>query len=186
MTFDLQESATDKSVDCVWWKVDFSCSLDSSGPEIITDVDRTPCYSWKTSTIPLHSQFAGQSLVIITESAIEGRSSGEGKSRTQTEEDESAPVRGIGYQDELERKYTWVQTDSGLTVNVALPEDVGKRDIVCDIKQDSLVVGLTDGTSYIRGELWGHIDVDVSTWTFAKGRYKFIIILLIYVFVILV
>ena len=175
MTFDLQESDDKMAVECGWWKFSVA-NITGTGSGIISDVvDQTLCCSFRTSTIPLHSEFVGSCLVVITESTIESKL----VSKTKREEQESSNVRetfddsvqtypGIGYQDTS--KYSWTQSGTDVTVLVSLPEDVTKRDVVCDIKEKSLIIGLTDGTSYIRGDLYSRIDKDVSTWVFTQGR----------------
>ena len=73
---------------------------------------------------------------------------------------------GLGY-DNL--GYQWSQTDSDVTVTLTLPESVKKADVECEIEANEVVLGLTDGTTYLRGRLHAPIDPDASTWTLEKN-----------------
>ena len=73
---------------------------------------------------------------------------------------------GLGY-DNL--GYQWSQTDSDVTVTLTLPESMKKEDVECEIKANEVVLGLTDGTTYLRGRLHAPIDPEASTWTLEKN-----------------
>lgn len=70
--------------------------------------------------------------------------------------------RGLGYKKE---DYKWVQTETDITISFELAADVHKRDISCVIAPAELVVGLTDGTTLLRGEPTHAVDPEASTWT---------------------
>ena len=70
---------------------------------------------------------------------------------------------GLGYS--REETHKWTQTETDMVVTFQLDSDVGKRDISCFIEPEALVVGLTDGTTLLRGELAHPVDPDASTWT---------------------
>lgn len=71
--------------------------------------------------------------------------------------------RGLGYSNG--DAYQWSQTESDVVVTFKLDSDVGKRDISCIIEPEELVVGLTDGTTLLRGELVHPVDPQASNWT---------------------
>ena len=76
--------------------------------------------------------------------------------------------QGLGYS-QGKAAYEWTQSDTDVAITVQLPGDVTKLDIVCSIERSELVVGLTDGTTYIRGKLHASIEPDASTWTIEKN-----------------
>ena len=86
------------------------------------------------------------------------------------EEEKSDPKgeehHGLGY-DNL--GYQWSQSDSDVTVTLTLPEAVTKADIKCEIESNEVVLGLTDGTTYLRGKLHAPIDPEASVWTLEKN-----------------
>lgn len=69
---------------------------------------------------------------------------------------------GLGFEKE---DYNWTQSDTDLTISFDLPADVKKGDISCVVEPGELVVGLTDGTTFLQGELLHPIDPELSTWT---------------------
>lgn len=73
---------------------------------------------------------------------------------------------GLGY-DNL--GYQWSQSDSDITVKLTLPETVTKTDIKCVIESNEVILGLTDGTTYLRGRLHAPIDPEASVWTLEKN-----------------
>ena len=79
---------------------------------------------------------------------------------------EPASHHGLGYQRE---DYTWTQTGTDVSLVFQLAEGVGKRDISCVMEPQELVVGLTDGTTLLRGELVHSIDPEASNWILEKN-----------------
>lgn len=84
----------------------------------------------------------------------------------EAERKEGEEHHGLGY-DNL--GYQWSQTDSDVTVTLTLPEGVKKADIECEIEPSEVVLGLTDGTTYLRGKLHASIDPEASAWTLEKN-----------------
>lgn len=163
---------------CTWLNTTFAKPL---GSENIGEVNQTLFCKFESSTVPLYSEFIGCHLMIVSDSKImttspqrieelnEEEMEAVEREREQSDDDIKGHV-GLGYGDQSEKKYEWAQTETGVSVSVSLSEDIAKRDIHCIIERDSLVVGLTDGTTYIRGELWDEVDPDVSHWVMVKGR----------------
>ena len=163
---------------CTWLNITFAKPL---GSENIGEVNQTLFCKFESSTVPLYSEFIGHHLMIVSDSKIkitspqrieelnEEEMEDVERERQQSDDDIKEYV-GLGYGDQSEKKYEWAQTETDVNVSVSLSEDIAKRDIHCIIERDSLVVGLTDGTTYIRGELWNKVDPDVSHWVMEKGR----------------
>lgn len=81
---------------------------------------------------------------------------------------------GLGYgsgDETAHLGYSWTQTDDDVTIVIPdIPADVVKMDVHCVIGTDSLVVGLTDRTTYIRGRLFGMVDPNDSIWTIDRDK----------------
>ena len=132
-----------------------------------------------SSSVPLFSAFnftsEAANLIIINEANIkpaqkpsqevaakEEASHTEGSDPKQ--QDGIVGHQGLGYSEE-KATFQWTQSDTDVVVTVCLPSDVTKFDISCIIERNELIVGLTDGTTYVRGRLHAGIDPDASTWT---------------------
>ena len=163
---------------CTWLNTTFAKPL---GSENIGEVKPTLFCKFECSTVPLYSEFIGHHLMIASDSKIKTTSPQRIEELNEEEmeaveregeqnDDNIKEYVGLGYGDQFERKYEWAQTETDVNVSVSLSEDIAKRDVHCIIERDSLVVGLTDGTTYIRGELWNKVDPDVSHWVMEKGR----------------
>lgn len=76
--------------------------------------------------------------------------------------DESVLHRGLDYKEE---DYQWTQSETDVAIQFHLPPEIHKRDISCVISAEELVVGFSDGTTLLRGDLVHTIDPDASTWT---------------------
>lgn len=152
-------------------QVIFVHSLDETSTSVAVDkINMLFCTEF--STMPLYVELMGTNVLVVSESDLKlqqgpGVHTDEQRDGDK-EEDSKHSYRGIGYGQE---GYEWSQTDTDLTVCIDLPIDVTKRDISCLIELDSLVVGLTDGTTFIRGELFGKIDPEASTWVIENNRY---------------
>ena len=149
--------------------------------------------SLQSSTVPLCGMFAYGHLVILSEADVVScvdkdkrtdDSNSEVDSATEnvpqghqveeTEEEDS--FAGLGFTTGKEERSTLqleYQTEGDVTVTVALPDDVTKRDVHCVIERRMLVVGLTDGTTYFRGHLFAPVTPDCSTWTIENHRYVY-------------
>ena len=79
------------------------------------------------------------------------------------DEEESNPKgeehHGLGY-DNL--GYQWSQSDNDIVVTLTLPKTVTKTDIMCEMKSNEEILGLTDGTTYLRGKLARRFPVKLS------------------------
>ena len=92
---------------------------------------------------------------------------GEGEKREEEgEKGEEEEQKSEGSSEEPQ--YQWSQREGDITITVPLPSDVSKRDINCVISRREIVVGLSDGTTYLRGRLFAPISSDCSTWTLEK------------------
>ena len=105
-----------------------------------------------------HEERAVESKMEVDEKEEVEEEEGEGKSRKH---------KGLGFEigKSSTPEYKWSQTDSDVTVIVMLPSDVTKQDIDCMIERREIVIGLTDGTTYLRDRLFAPIDPETSTWT---------------------
>ena len=86
--------------------------------------------------------------------------------REEEGDDKGEEHHGLGYDD---LGYKWSQSDSDVTVTLALPDNVTKADLDCEIESNEVVLGLTDGTTYLRGKLHAPIDPEASAWTLEKN-----------------
>lgn len=75
---------------------------------------------------------------------------------------------GLGYQSE--KGYTWTQSEKDVSITFKLALDIKKTDISCVIEPGELVVGLTDGSTLLRGELMHPVDPEASNWTIENNR----------------
>ena len=83
-------------------------------------------------------------------------------------EESGEKFAGLGFErreSSEEPQYKWDQTESDVTITVALPDDVTKSDVRCVIERGEVVVGLSDGTTFLRGQLFAPVTPDCSTWT---------------------
>lgn len=76
--------------------------------------------------------------------------------------------QGLGFQSN--RGYSWTQTDTDVEIVFELDADIGKKDVRCLMEPGGLVVGLTDGTTLLTGELMHSIDPAASNWIFGNNR----------------
>ena len=181
VTLDLQKGQDEKQSSVVtirWFSITFSAPL--------TEMKNSPVnhtielkHAFITSSIPLYTALVNQSLFVVNEAPLVS----EGKGIT-CEDAQVEPHYGVGYKRKHEAESTsdkrsaantshwrWTQTDSDVTVTVTLPDDVTKHDITCIIDAKHLVVGLTDGTIYIRDDLYGTVDPPASSWIIEQHRY---------------
>ena len=76
-----------------------------------------------------------------------------------------APEEAGQAQVKIEPTYIWSQSDSDITITVRLPDDVIKRDISYSVQPREIILGLTDGTTFIRGDLHAPVDPEASGWS---------------------
>ena len=163
-----------------WMRVDLRANplLTQLLPEDVTGVNTLGTFQSKS--LALYAAFqrqpsSGEELLLISEttplvSADKQRKiDGVSPKSDNFEKDshlfaESEPHSGLGYSSEGDN-YQWSQTDTDVVVTFQLGSDVRKRDISCIIEPEELVVGLTDGTTLLRGDLVHPIDPEASAWT---------------------
>ena len=185
VTLDLQKGQDEKHSSVItirWFSITFSAPL----TEIRNSVAKHTIVlknTFITSCIPMYTALVDQSLFFISEALLVSVST-EGKGLS-CEDAQAEPHYGVGYKRKHEAEtssdkrsatttstscWTWIQTDDDVTVTVNLPDDVTKHDITCIIDAKNLVVGLTDGTTYIRDDLYGTIDPHASNWIIEQHR----------------
>lgn len=87
-------------------------------------------------------------------------------------EEEGAP-QGVGLavaSVSCEKPYEWSQSDSDLTIAVQLARDVTKHELCCSIESREIVLGLNDGTTFLRGTLHAPVDPEASAWSIEHHR----------------
>ena len=173
-----------------WIRVKCSLPLTSSDANLNSETLQARtivCSVFESASVPLHCEFIGDLLLVVNQSELRSARSSVGDTpsvagtvESQTKREET--FKGVYSDDEMETKhygigysssqdaYSWTQTDSDVTVTADVPTDVTKRDVLVVIEHARLVMGLSDGTTYVRGTLFGKVDVDSSTWTLDGGR----------------
>ena len=183
-------TSTDSSVATFkWLRVTFNKdppgTADSAVPPFITFKDATVSMvmSFECQAFPLYAAIVEKNILFLSEAKPplredtgdvdmaemkeEERGGGEeGENVAAADGGRQEEHHGLGY-DNL--GYQWSQTDSGVTVTLTLPENVKKTDVECKIEPNEAVLGLTDGTTYLRGRLHAAIDPEASTWTLEKN-----------------
>lgn len=163
-----------------WVRIDLSVgsTLSEVGPEDVGDV--AVMGTFESKSLALYAAFQstsqGMELLLISETAplIENGNSSEEKqpalpaASDNVERDGhifSQPEEhcGLGYSSK--QAYQWTQSDSDVVITFKLDSDVGKQDVSCIIEPRELVVGLTDGTTLLSGELVQLVDPEASAWT---------------------
>ena len=126
------------------------------------------CCTFQSCAIPLYCDFTVSNLLIISESDIlpVDVQKQEPATSMHVEPLEGEEHQGLGYL--KENTYIWSQSDTDISVTVHLPEDVKKEDISCSIESKEVVIGLVDGTTYLRGKLCAPIDPDASAWSIER------------------
>lgn len=146
-----------------------------------------------SSTIALYTSFIADHLIILSEADVgplntstdgseKDKEAGDNDSTeeemTDEPEKEKSKFSGLGFGMTENKstmpsqiKYEWSQTESDVTITIVLSDDVTKHDIHCVIDRREVVVGLTDGTTFFRGQLFAAISPDCSTWTIDNHTY---------------
>ena len=186
ITIDLQKGQDKKQSSIItirWYSVTFNASLIEIKNSSTVSLNHTIVlkHTFISSCIPLYAALVNQSLFVINEAPLVSADT-EGKRRG-CEDAQAQPHYGVGYKRKHDVEsssnkrsaatingWDWSQTDSDLTITVNLPNDVTKHDITCIIDAKHLVVGLTDGTTYIRDDLHGIIDPHASNWIIEQHR----------------
>ncbi|XP_019862613.1 PREDICTED: uncharacterized protein LOC109591293, partial [Amphimedon queenslandica] len=159
MTFQLEDTSI-KYCTCVWWRVCLSDRLGSGNIEVVS---QTQLCRFRATTVPLYSEYINECLLLVSESAP-------GIDREEKKVNEDKESDGNTNQDTMEYNTGWNQSSTDINISIMIPEDVNKSDIVCIMESTSISVGLSDGTTYIRGDLLYNIDECTSTWTYSKGK----------------
>jgi hypothetical protein len=170
-------TSTDSSVATFkWLRVTFSKETADS---VLTFKDATvsTVTSFQCRAFPLYAAIVEKNILFISEAKPplkeDADENMEEEKRGEGEEGENVAAagrqeehHGLGYDD---LGYQWSQTDSDVTVKLTLPENVKKADVECKIEPNEVVLGLTDGTTYLRGRLHAPIDPEASAWTLEKN-----------------
>ncbi|XP_019852155.1 PREDICTED: uncharacterized protein LOC109582035 isoform X1 [Amphimedon queenslandica] len=159
------EDTSAKYCTCVWWRVCLSDRLGSSNIEVVS---QTQLCRFKGNIVLLYSEYINECLLLVSESVP-------GIDREEKEVNEDKEGDWNTNQDTMEynrgtASTSWNQSSSDINISIMIPEDVNKSDIVCIMESTSISVGLSDGTTYIRGDLLYNIDECTSTWTYSKGK----------------
>jgi len=183
ITLDLQKGQDEKQPSIItirWFCITFSAPLTEIRNSSINHTVILK-HTFVSSCMPLYTALVNQSLFVVSEAQFvsvgtEGKGPG-------SEDIQAQPHFGVGYKRKHEAEsssdkrstasgssWQWIQTDCDATVTINLPHDVTKHDISCIIDHNHLVVGLTDGTTYIRDDLYGTIDPHASNWIIEEHR----------------
>ena len=134
------------------------------------DAQVSTMVSFQCQAFPLYATIVGKNIFFVSEAKpplsedadFRVDPDEEGERNDQQGEEH----HGLGY-DNL--GYKWSQSDSDVTVTLELPETVTKADLECEIESNEVVLGLRDGTTYLRGKLHAPIDPEASAWTLEKN-----------------
>lgn len=181
VTLDLQKGKDEKQLSVItirWFSINFSTPLTEMKNSSTVNHTIVLKHTFISSHMPHYTALVDQSLFVVSEAQLVSTGTKGIDQDVQME-----PHYGVGYKRKHETENTfdkrsittasswcWVQTDSDVTVTINLPHDVTKHDITCIIDPNHLVVGLTDGTTYIRDDLYGTIDPHASAWTIEQHR----------------
>ena len=142
-----------------------SCSIQYIRANSLVDSCSTVIWTLSSSTIPLYCAMFNESIIIITESNLVNHCTTDQPLSTDIM-DVSSTHMGLGYSTD----YNWDQSGEDITITIPLSDNISKGDIFCVIDSDSIVVGLTDGTTFVRGNLFDVIDPETSTWTIENNK----------------
>ena len=166
-------TSTDSSVATFkWLRFALSDQKQDADSAVITfkDAKVSTIASFESRAFPLYAAIVEKNILFVSEARPELTEDAdlgmrrEDEAGNQMEEEEEH--HGLGY-DNL--GYRWTQSESDVTVTLTLPENVTKKDLECEIESDEVVLGLTDGTTYLRGKLHAPIDPEASAWTLEKN-----------------
>ena len=188
VTIDLKDPQQSEGVGEVavyrWHRVTFENDIRLNDTDGVTVSSIRRLAMFQSRSITQYTGFSSSNLLMINEEdllspaeqtvtdppAQEETSTVEKASEAAVETDENEDQKeakhfGLGYSG---ADYKWEQSDSDVTITMEVPADVSKCDIVCEISSEELVVGLSDGTTYLRGRLHAKIDPEASTWSISK------------------
>ena len=182
VTLDLQKGQDEKQSSIItirWFSLTFSTPLAEVKNSVINHTIVLK-HTFTSSCMPLYTALVDQSLFVVNEATLVSAGT-EGRGHIQ-EDVQTGSHYGVGYKRKHKEEsssnkrstsnsgWHWIQTDGDVTVTINLPHDITKHDIICMIEPKHLVVGLTDGTTYIRDNLYGNIDPDASAWSIEQHR----------------
>lgn len=169
---------------CTWYEIKFNSAIESIQHSVdllqasIDDIHQV--LTFRSKSLPLYSAFLENSshnthLLVMSQTTptlptqtTESKPGGAKLSNDITVNPKTGRHFGLGYSSV--ENHEWSQTDSEVVVTFDLPPGVSKKEIYCVISRTELVVGLTDGTTFLRGELHAPIDTEGSTWTIDGDR----------------
>ncbi|KAJ7296529.1 hypothetical protein O6H91_Y117900 [Diphasiastrum complanatum] len=67
-------------------------------------------------------------------------------------------------------KYSWTQTLAEVTVHIPIPPGTKSRAISCDIRKNTLKVGIKGQPTILEGELYNSVKVDDCFWSLEDGK----------------
>lgn len=123
------------------------------------DMDAAPDVSEATTPPP-----APAAEAMETEAAGDGAEEAE---EAEEEEDKTPPPPGNGM---VLDKYSWTQQLADLQVNVPVPEGTKSRQVLVEIKNKRLKVGLKGQELVLDGELYKRVIVDDCVWTLEDNK----------------
>lgn len=169
-----------------WHRLKFAFGINDENPQLgeadaasggrILIPETQLCCTYLSHSSSLYCSFTDHHLLIISESDIlpvdtQNQQPVENQAAKTThvealeyeEEEKQKHHYGLGYS--AEKAYQWAQSETDITITVNLPGDITKHDITCIIKSSEVVLGLTDGTTYLKGMLFAPVDPDASAWS---------------------
>ncbi|PHH90196.1 hypothetical protein CDD83_4295 [Cordyceps sp. RAO-2017] len=87
----------------------------------------------------------------------------------QTKEAGEAAARAREASEQAALPYKWTQTIADLDLTFTVPGSIKGRDLVVDIRKQSLLAGIKGQDPVIKGDLPHTIHVDDSTWTISTN-----------------
>ncbi|KAJ7560704.1 hypothetical protein O6H91_04G141400 [Diphasiastrum complanatum] len=91
------------------------------------------------------------------------------KEGEEEENDEKGIKPNAGNGADLE-KYSWTQTLAEVTVHIPIPPGTKSRAISCDIRKNTLKVGIKGQPTILEGELYNSVKVDDCFWSLEDGK----------------
>lgn len=153
-----------------WYQIVFKVDISQTKPQTQDIGEVSLLSTFRTESLPFYSTFQSSSKEVellfmsettplVADTCTSNKISSDRDNKLTEEPDRHY---GLGYDTE---SYQWNQNETEVVISFQLSQDVGKRDISCVLETGQIVVGLTDGTTLLRGELTHKIDPEASTWT---------------------
>lgn len=159
-----------------WVRAVFKVNPQLNRPAVEDIVEMMVLGSFRSKSLALYAAFqclpsCGETQLLLvgeTEPIVEPSSSERGSLADTGLLSSAESHQGLGFQSN--KAYTWTQTETDVEIVFELDADIGKRDICCRIEPGELVVGLTDGTTLLTGELMHSVDPTTSSWTIGNSK----------------